>query len=82
MKYDEKLGKFKSPKEKEQQARSKNRPQLTNAQKGLSSLGAVAGAAIALYQKGGFWKVIGFMILGNIAGLSIATLFTKNKTQK
>ena len=52
-------------------------PNITNAQKGLISIGIVIGAAFAISKNKGILAIIGFMTLGSIGGGGIAYLFKK-----
>ena len=54
---------------------------LSNAQKGMISIGIVAGAALALSKKKGLLAIIGYSWLGSIAGGGIAYLFKKTDKQ-
>ncbi len=53
-------------------------PSLTNAQKGLISIGIVAGAAFAISRKKGMLAILGYMWLGSIGGGGLAYLFKKD----
>jgi hypothetical protein len=52
-------------------------PIITNAQKGLISIGIVAGAAFAISRKKGMLAILGFMWLGSVGGGGLAYLFKK-----
>tara|TARA_R110002111_G_scaffold68624_1_gene111285 strand:- start:1217 stop:1462 length:246 start_codon:yes stop_codon:yes gene_type:complete len=52
-------------------------PTVTNAQKGLISIGIVAGAAFAISKKKGLLAIMGYMWLGSIGGSGLAYLFKK-----
>ena len=53
-------------------------PSLTNAQKGLISIGIVAGAAFAISRKKSMLAILGYMWLGSIGGGGLAYLFKKD----
>tara|TARA_R110000868_G_scaffold250694_3_gene507433 strand:+ start:1498 stop:1740 length:243 start_codon:yes stop_codon:yes gene_type:complete len=52
-------------------------PTVTNAQKGLISIGIVAGAAFAISKNKGLLAIMGYMWLGSIGGSGLAYLFKK-----
>lgn len=56
-----------------------NLPVLSNTQKGLISIGVVAGAALAISKKKSMLAILGFMWLGSIAGGGLAYLFKKGE---
>jgi len=54
-------------------------PVLSDTQKGLISIGVVAGAALAITKKKSMLAIIGYMWLGSIAGGGLAYLFKKEE---
>jgi len=54
-------------------------PVLSDTQKGLISIGIVAGAAFAISNKKSVLAILGFMWLGSIAGGGLAYLFKKDE---
>jgi len=52
-------------------------PNVTNSQKGLISIGIVAGAAFAISKKKGMLAILGYMWLGSIGGSGLAYFFKK-----
>lgn len=67
------------PKKEEKQERKMVRhiPKLSNVQRGIISLGVVAGAVYAIKTKRSFLGILGFMWLGSIAGGGIGYVFKK-----
>jgi hypothetical protein len=53
-------------------------PLLTDTQKGLISIGLVAGAALAISKKKSLLVILGYMWLGSMAGGGIAYFLKKN----
>jgi hypothetical protein len=51
---------------------------ITNTQKGLISIGIVAGAAFAISKQKGLLAILGYMWIGSIGGGGIAYLFKKD----
>jgi len=51
---------------------------ITNTQKGLISIGIVAGAAFAISKQKGWIAILGYMWIGSIGGGGIAYLFKKD----
>lgn len=51
---------------------------ITNTQKGLISIGIVAGAAFAISKQKGWLAILGYMWIGSIGGGGIAYLFKKD----
>lgn len=68
----------KPQKEESQRSESKT-PLLSDTQKGLISIGVVAGAALAISKKKSVLAIIGYMWLGSIAGGGLGYLFSKKK---
>lgn len=67
------------PQEEPSKGKESKIPLLTDKQKGLISIGVVAGAALAISKKKGMLAILGYMWLGSIAGGGLAYLFKKEK---
>ncbi|MEQ8624476.1 MAG: hypothetical protein RJQ00_06460 [Vicingaceae bacterium] len=65
------------PKEESSKGNESKIPLLNDKQKGLISIGVVAGAALAISKKKGMLAILGYMWLGSIAGGGLAYLFKK-----
>lgn len=75
-------GQFKMPSKPMEEPTKKKEskiPMLSDKQKGLISIGVVAGAALAISKKKGMLAILGYMWLGSIAGGGLAYLFKKEK---
>jgi len=78
MKNERQFKMMRNPMKVEKKSKESYIPQLTDAQKGLISIGVVAGAALAISRKKSLLAIIGYMWLGSIAGGGLAFLFKKD----
>lgn len=78
MRYEDTIPKKNGTKELMKTAQQP-RTKMSDVEKGLISLGAVAGAVYAIHSKRSFWGILGFMWLGSIAGGGMGNLFKKKE---
>lgn len=76
MKYEDTIPKNKEGSQEKEDSKEAS-VKLTDSQRGLISLGVVAGAIYAIHGKRSFWGILGFMWLGSIAGGGLGYLFKK-----